>query len=81
MSEAGAGQPVLACRGLEKTYSDARVPVRVLNFLWHRLEWPPVEMLAGPVDVVHREIEEAKIDTFTRRFQFHGIPAWSATTH
>ena len=30
MSEASAGQPVLACRGLEKTYSDARVPVRVL---------------------------------------------------
>src|SRR5688500_2876493 len=32
---------------------DCRVPVRVLNFLWHRLEWPPVELLAGPVDVVH----------------------------
>ena len=30
MSESEAGQPVLACRGLEKTYSDARVPVRVL---------------------------------------------------
>ena len=30
MSEADAGQPVLACRGLEKTYHDARVPVRVL---------------------------------------------------
>jgi lipoprotein-releasing system ATP-binding protein len=30
MSEASAGQPVIACRGLEKTYSDARVPVRVL---------------------------------------------------
>ena len=32
---------------------DRRVPVRVLNFLWHRLEWPPVEALAGPIDVVH----------------------------
>lgn len=32
---------------------DRRVPVRVLNFLWHRLEWPPVEMLAGSIDVVH----------------------------
>jgi glycosyltransferase involved in cell wall biosynthesis len=32
---------------------DRRVPVRVLNALWHRLEWPPVETLAGPVDVVH----------------------------
>ena len=25
----------------------------VLNYLWHRVEWPPVEMLAGDVDVVH----------------------------
>jgi glycosyltransferase involved in cell wall biosynthesis len=32
---------------------DRRVPVRVLNLLWHRLAWPPVEALAGPVDVVH----------------------------
>ena len=32
---------------------DRRVPVRVLNFAWHRLEWPPVESLVGePVDVV-----------------------------
>jgi glycosyltransferase involved in cell wall biosynthesis len=30
---------------------DARVPVRVLNLAWHRLGWPPVELLAGPVDV------------------------------
>jgi glycosyltransferase involved in cell wall biosynthesis len=26
---------------------DRRVPVRVLNFAWHRLGWPPVELLAG----------------------------------
>jgi glycosyltransferase involved in cell wall biosynthesis len=32
---------------------DRRVPVRVLNFAWHRLEWPPVEWLAGEADVVH----------------------------
>lgn len=32
---------------------DRRVPVRVLNFLWHRTQWPPVEMFAGPVDVTH----------------------------
>src|SRR6185436_3307994 len=32
---------------------DRRVPVRLLNFLWHRLEWPPVEALAGRFDVVH----------------------------
>lgn len=32
---------------------DCRVPVSVLNFLWHRAEWPPVERLAGAADVVH----------------------------
>jgi glycosyltransferase involved in cell wall biosynthesis len=32
---------------------DRRVPVGLLNYLWHRLEWPPVELLAGPADVVH----------------------------
>jgi glycosyltransferase involved in cell wall biosynthesis len=32
---------------------DRRIPVAVLNLLWHRAEWPPVETLAGPVDVAH----------------------------
>ncbi|PYR90895.1 MAG: hypothetical protein DMF84_19070 [Acidobacteria bacterium] len=32
---------------------DRRVPVRVLNYAWHRLEWPPVESFAGPMDVAH----------------------------
>lgn len=32
---------------------DRRVPVRLLNYTWHRLEWPPVEWLVGGVDVVH----------------------------
>ena len=32
---------------------DRRVPVRALNYAWHRLEWPPVEVLAGHCDVVH----------------------------
>ena len=32
---------------------DRRVPVRTLNYLWHRAEWPPVEWLAGSWDVVH----------------------------
>ena len=32
---------------------DRRVPVRILNYLWHRLEWPPIEVLADTVDVVH----------------------------
>jgi glycosyltransferase involved in cell wall biosynthesis len=33
---------------------DRRVPVRVLNFTWHRLEWPPIETLSGQAfDVTH----------------------------
>lgn len=36
------------------TLVDRRVPVTILNFAWHRLEWPPVERLAGgSFDVVH----------------------------
>jgi glycosyltransferase involved in cell wall biosynthesis len=33
--------------------SDSRIPVRVLNFAWHRLGWPPVDLLAGDADVAH----------------------------
>jgi glycosyltransferase involved in cell wall biosynthesis len=33
--------------------SDSRVPVRILNLAWHRAGWPPLELLAGPVDVAH----------------------------
>ena len=33
---------------------DRRIPVRILNFGWHRLHWPPVEALAaGEFDVAH----------------------------
>ena len=33
---------------------DRRVPVRLLNFAWHRLGWPPAELLGGgPYDLVH----------------------------
>jgi glycosyltransferase involved in cell wall biosynthesis len=32
---------------------DRRLPVRMLNYLWHRVEWPPIERLAGEFDVVH----------------------------
>ena len=32
---------------------DRRIPVRVLNVAWHRFEWPPIESLAGDVDIVH----------------------------
>lgn len=38
---------------LRATVIDRRIPVRVLNYLWHRAEWPPIEILAGPFDVVH----------------------------
>jgi glycosyltransferase involved in cell wall biosynthesis len=45
--EEGTG-PALGARVV-----DRRVPVRWLNYLWHRRGWPPVESLAGPADVVH----------------------------
>jgi glycosyltransferase involved in cell wall biosynthesis len=33
---------------------DRRLPVRVLNHLWHRYRWPPVETIAGrSFDIVH----------------------------
>lgn len=32
---------------------DSRMPVRVLNFCWHRLRFPPIEFFAGVQDVVH----------------------------
>jgi glycosyltransferase involved in cell wall biosynthesis len=33
---------------------DRRIPVRLLNLAWHRLQWPPAEALAGDgFDVVH----------------------------
>jgi glycosyltransferase involved in cell wall biosynthesis len=43
------------CSELGASVIDRRVPVRVLNYLWHRAEWPPIEMLGlgGNVDVVH----------------------------
>ncbi len=33
---------------------DRRIPVRVLNLAWHRLEWPPIERVArGRFDIAH----------------------------
>jgi glycosyltransferase involved in cell wall biosynthesis len=33
---------------------DRRVPVRVLNYTWHRLEWPPAEdIVGGTFDLTH----------------------------
>lgn len=45
--------PALATSWPNVRLSDHRVPVAVLNLLWHNLEWPPVESLgAGEHDVV-----------------------------
>ena len=35
--------------------SDVKIPVRALVWAWNRLEWPPVEWLAGDHDVVHSQ--------------------------
>ena len=32
---------------------DRRIPVSLLNLLWHRAGWPPVEAIAGAADVAH----------------------------
>jgi glycosyltransferase involved in cell wall biosynthesis len=32
---------------------DARIPVRALDWLWHRHAWPPVERWTGPIDISH----------------------------
>ena len=32
---------------------DRRIPVQMLNVLWHRAGWPPAESVAGEFDVVH----------------------------
>ena len=37
------------------TIADVKVPVRALVWAWNRLEWPPVEWLAGDHDVVHSQ--------------------------
>jgi glycosyltransferase involved in cell wall biosynthesis len=38
-------EPGLASACLGARVSDHRVPVRVLNFAWHQLEWPSVELV------------------------------------
>ena len=35
--------------------ADVKIPVRGLVWAWNRLEWPPVEWLAGAQDVVHSQ--------------------------
>ena len=45
-------KPPAGIRGA--TVVDRRVPVSLLNFAWHRIEWPAIEMLiGGAVDVAH----------------------------
>jgi hypothetical protein len=34
---------------------DWRLPVRFLTWSWNRLEWPPIEWLAGACSVVHSQ--------------------------
>ncbi|MGH9384198.1 MAG: glycosyltransferase family 4 protein, partial [Vicinamibacterales bacterium] len=34
---------------------DRRIPVRLLTWAWNRLEWPPVEWLAGACSVAHSQ--------------------------
>ena len=43
--------PVTAVEGASSV--DLRIPVRLLNAAWHRLGWPPIEMLGACADVVH----------------------------
>lgn len=36
------------------TFRDMRIPVRVLNFLWYRMSWPPFErFFGGRLDLTH----------------------------
>jgi glycosyltransferase involved in cell wall biosynthesis len=47
--------PALASQMPSLDVHDARVPVRTLLWAWNRIEWPPVEWLAGSHDVVHSQ--------------------------
>jgi glycosyltransferase involved in cell wall biosynthesis len=47
--------PALASEMPSIRIVDVRIPVRGLVWAWNRLEWPPVEWLAGSHDVVHSQ--------------------------
>jgi len=47
--------PALAAEMPAVRIADVSVPVRALVWAWNRLEWPPVEWLAGEHDVVHSQ--------------------------
>ena len=48
-----AGLPAAAPSGPRVRVGRRRAPARLLQAAWSRLPWPPVEWLAGPVDVFH----------------------------
>jgi glycosyltransferase involved in cell wall biosynthesis len=48
-----AGLPAAAPSGPRVRVGRRRAPARLLQAAWSRLSWPPVEWLAGPVDVFH----------------------------
>lgn len=37
----------------EVRFVDVRLPVRALDWLWHRHRWPPIETWVGDQDIVH----------------------------
>jgi glycosyltransferase involved in cell wall biosynthesis len=45
--------PAVAPAGPRVRVGRRRVPARLLQAAWARLPWPPVEWLAGPLDVFH----------------------------
>jgi glycosyltransferase involved in cell wall biosynthesis len=45
--------PSVAPSGPRVRHGRRRAPARLLQAAWARLPWPPVEWLAGPVDVFH----------------------------
>ena len=47
--------PALAAELPAAQIVDVKIPVRALMWSWNRLEWPPVEWLAGDHDVVHSQ--------------------------
>ena len=47
--------PALAAELPLARMADVQIPVRGLVWSWNRLEWPPVEWLAGEHDVVHSQ--------------------------
>jgi glycosyltransferase involved in cell wall biosynthesis len=45
--------PAVAPHGPRVRFGRRRAPARLLQAAWGRLPWPPVEWLAGPVEVFH----------------------------